>query len=151
MHLHNFFQTKHSALLNTFLPEHTDIVSQWEVASSESPTHQKTKMLQRRSSCFLTKKFSLSSGFYQQEPGPYPYITILLKLCTLSFKKVNHNERCITVKTSQKTPNNEVYLANEGSGLASSGTDMGHFFQGNVGIEFGMMLRAKGTHKSEFA
>ena len=45
----------------------------------------------------------------------------------------------------------EIYLANEGSGLAFFSTDLGHIFGSNVGNEIGVMLRAKGPHKPEFA
>ena len=46
---------------------------------------------------------------------------------------------------------NEIYLANEGSGLAFSITDLGHIFGNEVGNEFGVMLRGKGPHNLEFA
>ena len=43
----------------------------------------------------------------------------------------------------------EIYLANEGSGLAFFITDLGHIFGSNVGNEFGVMLRGEGPHKQE--
>ena len=45
----------------------------------------------------------------------------------------------------------EIYLANERRGLAFFSTDLGHFFGGNVGDEFGVMLRSKKLNKLEFA
>ena len=45
----------------------------------------------------------------------------------------------------------EIYLANEGSGLAFFSTDLGLLFGSNDGNEFGVMLRGKGPHKPEFA
>ena len=47
--------------------------------------------------------------------------------------------------------NVEIYLANEGSGLAFTSTDLGHIFGKIVGKEFGVMMRGKGPHKPEFA
>ena len=44
----------------------------------------------------------------------------------------------------------EIYLADEGSGLAFFSTDLGRIFGSNVGYEFGVMLRGKGPHKPEF-
>ena len=52
---------------------------------------------------------------------------------------------------SRKTQKVEIYLANEGYGLAFFSTDLGHIFGSNVGKEFGVMLRGKGPHKPEFA
>ena len=63
----------------------------------------------------------------------------------------NHSEICIKVKVSRRTQKNEIYLANEGSGLAFSSTDLGHIFGKNDGIVFGVMLRGKGPQKPEFA
>ena len=66
-------------------------------------------------------------------------------------KRHNHREKCIKVKVSRRTKNVEIYLANEGSGLAFFSRDLGHTFGSNVGNEFGVMLRGKGPHKPEFA
>ena len=63
----------------------------------------------------------------------------------------NHSENCIKVKVSRRTQKNEIYLANEGSGLAFFSTGLGHLFGSNVGNEFSVMLRGKGPHKPEFA
>ena len=68
---------------------------------------------------------------------------------TLLQERHNHNENCIKVKGSRKTQKVEIYLANEGSGLAFFSTDLGHNFASNVGSEFGVMLRGKGPHKPE--
>ena len=63
----------------------------------------------------------------------------------------NHSENCIKVKMSWRTQKVESYLANERSGLVFFGTDPGHIFGSNIGIEFGVMLRGKGPQKPEFA
>ena len=70
---------------------------------------------------------------------------------TLIQERHNHSENCVTVKMSRRTQKVEIYLANEGSGLAFFSTDLGHIFGSNVGNEFGVMLRGKGPHKPEFA
>ena len=49
---------------------------------------------------------------------------------------------------SRRTHKVETYLANEGSGLAFSTTDLGHILRSN---EFGVMLRGIGPQKLEFA
>ena len=63
----------------------------------------------------------------------------------------NHSENCIKIKVSRKTRKVEIYLANEGSGLAFFSTDLENIFGSSVGNEFGVMLRGKGPHKLEFA
>ena len=52
---------------------------------------------------------------------------------------------------SRRTQDVEIYLANEGSGLAFFSTDLGHIFGSIVGNEIGVMLRRKGPHKPKFA
>ena len=70
---------------------------------------------------------------------------------TLIQERHNHSEDCIKVKMSRRTQKVEIYLSNEGSGLAFFSTDLGHIFESNVGNEFGVMLRGKGPHKPEIA
>ena len=101
---------------------------------------------------FFDKKFSMSSKFYYLEPGPYPSITDIVKaMNTLIQERHNHSENCITVKVFRGTQKVEIYLANEGSGLAFFSRDLGHIFGSIVGNEFGVLLRGKGPHKPEFA
>ena len=69
---------------------------------------------------------------------------------TLIQERHNHSEDCVTVKVSRGTQKVEIYLANEGSGLAFFSTDLGHSIGSKVGNEFGVMLRGKGPHKPEF-
>ena len=52
---------------------------------------------------------------------------------------------------SRRTHDFEVYLANEGSGLAFFSTDLGQIFCSIVGKENGMMLRGTSPHKRNFA
>ena len=70
---------------------------------------------------------------------------------TLVQERHNHSENCITLKVSRRTQKVGIHFANEGFGLAFLSTDLGHIFGSNVGNEFGVMLRVKGPHKSEFA
>ena len=63
----------------------------------------------------------------------------------------DHSENCIKVKVSRRKQKVEIYLANEGSGLAFFSTDLGYIFGRNVGNEIGVMLRGNGPHKPEFA
>ena len=51
----------------------------------------------------------------------------------------------------RRTHKVEIYIANEGSGLAFFSTDLGNIFRSYVGNEIGVMLRGKGPHKPEFA
>ena len=52
---------------------------------------------------------------------------------------------------SRRTHKNEIYLANEGSGVAILSTDLGHKFGSDVGNEFGVKMRERRPHTSEFA
>ncbi len=101
---------------------------------------------------FFDKKLSKSSEFYYLEPGLYPSITDFVEaMNTLVQERHNHSENCITVKVSRRKQKVEIYLANEGSGLAIFSTDIGQISGSNVGNEFGLMLRGKGPHKPELA
>ena len=63
----------------------------------------------------------------------------------------NHSENCMTIKVSRRTQKVEIYLANDGSGLAFFSTDLRHIFGRNVGKEDGVILRGKRPHKPELA
>ena len=101
---------------------------------------------------FFGKKNSKSLKVYFLEPGLYPSITDIVEaMNTLIQERHNHSENCITVEVSRGTQKVEIYLANEESGLAFLSTDLGHNFGSNVANEFGVMLRGKGPHKTDFA
>ena len=51
----------------------------------------------------------------------------------------------------RRTQKIEIYLANEGSGLAFFSTDLEHIFGSKIGNEYGVMLRGKEPHKPKFA
>ena len=42
-------------------------------------------------------------------------------------------------------------LANDSSGLAFCSTDWGHIYGNNVGNHFGLLMKGKGPHESQFA
>ena len=101
---------------------------------------------------FFDKKIPKTSDFYYLEPGLYPSFTDIAEtMNTLIQERHNHSENCVTVRRSRRTQKVEIYLANEGSGLAFFSTALGHIFGSNGGDEFGVMLRGKGPHKPEFA
>ena len=90
---------------------------------------------------FFDRKLSMSSEFYYLEPGLYPSITDVVEAMNILIQeRHNHCENCIKFKVSRKTQKVEIYLANEGSGLAFFSTDLGNNFGSNVGNEFGVML-----------
>ena len=101
---------------------------------------------------FFDKKLSISSEFYYLEAGLYPSITDIVEaMKTLIQERHNRIKNCIAVKVSRETQKVEISLPNERSGLAFFSTDLRHIFGGNVGDEFGVMLRGKGLHKPNFA
>ena len=101
---------------------------------------------------FFDKKTPKWLDFYYLEPGLYSSVTDIVEaINTLIQQRHNHSQSCITVKESRRTQKVEIYLANEGSGLAFFSTGLGQFFGSNVGKEFGVILRGKGPHKPEFA
>ena len=106
----------------------------------------------RRANLFFDQKFSKSSEFYYLEPCLYPsFMDIVEAMYILIQERHDHSENCIKVKVSRRMQTIEIYLANEGSGLAFISEDLGHIFGSNVGNEIGVMLRRKGPHKPEFA
>ena len=131
-----------------FLPEQLNLEGQGEVAISEISYPSMYQNVTEGKFMFFDKKFSKSSEFYYLEPGLYASITDIVEaMNTLIQERHNHSEECVTVKKSRRTQKVEIYLANEGSGLAFLSTDLGHIFGSNVGDEFGVMLRGKGPHK----
>ena len=135
-----------------FLPEQLNLDGQWEVAISEITYPSRYQNVTDGNFMFFDKKISKSSEFFYLEPGLYLSITYIIEAMNILIQeRHNHSENCIKVKVSRRTPKVEIYLANEGSGLAFFSTDLGHIFGSNVGNEFGVMLRGKGPHKPEFA
>ena len=135
-----------------FLPDQLNLDGQWEVAISEISYPSMYQNVTEGKFMFFDKKLSKSSEVYYLQPGLYPSITDIVEaMNTLIHERHNHRENCVTVKVSRRTQKVEIYLANEGSGPAFFSTDLRHFFESNVGNEFGVMLRGKGPHKPEIA
>ena len=135
-----------------FLPEQLNQDGHWEVAISEISYPSVYQNVTEGKIMFFDKKLSKSSEFYYLEPGLYLSITDIVEAMNILIQeKHNHSENCIKVKVSRRTQIVEVYLANEGSGLAFFSTDLGHIFGSNVAKEFGVILRRKGPHKPDFA
>ena len=146
------FPDKTVSSFTNFLPEQLNLEGQWEVAISEISYSSMYQNVTEGKFMFFEKKLSKSSEFYYLEPGVYPSITNIVEaMNTLNQERHNHSENCITVKVSRRTQKDEIYLENEGSGLAFFSTDLRHIFGSNIVDEFGLMLRGKEHHKSEFA
>ena len=153
MCLLNFFQIKHSVFLQTLYRDNwiwkvKGLV--WEVANTGRSYPSKYQNVTEVNLIFCDKEHSISSKFYYLEPGIYLSITDMVESMN-TLNQARHIEICITVQMSRTTQKDEIYLANEGSGLAFFTTDLGHFFESNVGKEVGVMLRRKGPHKPGFA
>ena len=126
-----------SSLIN-FLPEQLNRDGQWQVANSEISHPSMYQNVTDGKIMFFDKKLSKSSEFYYLEPCLYPSITDIVEALNIFIKeRHNHNENCIKVKVCRRTQKVEIYLTNEGSGLALFSMDLGHVFGTNVGNEFG--------------
>ena len=120
-----------------FLPEQLNLDGQWKVAISEKSHPSMYQNVTEGKFMFSNKKFSKSSVFFYLELGLYPSITDIVEAMNILIQeKHNHSENCIKVKVSRKTQKVEIYLENEGSGLAFFSTDLGHIFGSKVGTEF---------------
>ena len=134
-----------------FLTEQLNLDGQWEVAISEISYPSMYQNVTEGNIMFFDKKFWKSSEISYLEPGLYPSITDTVEAMNTLIQEIhNHSENCITVKVSRRTEKVEIYLANEGSGLAFLSTDLGHFFGIDVDNEFGVMLGRKRPHKPKF-
>ena len=135
-----------------FLTEQLNLKGQWGVSISETSYPSMYQNVAEGKFMFFDKKLSKLSEFYYLEPGLYTSFTDIVEaMNTLIQERHNHSENSFTVKMSRRTEKVEIYLANEGSGLAFFSTDIGDIFGSNVGNKIGVMLRGKGPHKPEFA
>ena len=116
-----------------FLPGQLNPEGQCEVAISEKSYPSMYQNVTEGIFMFFDKELSRSSEFYYLEPGLYPSITDIVEaMNTLIQERHNHSENCYTVKVSRRTQKVEIYLANEGSGVAFFTTDLGHIFGSKV-------------------
>ena len=135
-----------------FLPEQLNLDGQWEVAISEISYPSMYQNVTEGKFMFFDKRLSKTLEFYYLETGLYPSITDIVEATNILIQeKHNHSENCIKMKVSRRMQKVEIYLANEGFGLAFFSTDLGHIFGSNVGNDFGVMLRGKGPYKPDFA
>ena len=92
---------------------------QWEVAILGISFPSMYQNATERKFMFFDKELSNWPEFHHLEPGLYPSITDIVEaMSSLIQGRHNHSEICITVKVSRRTPKVEIYLANEGFGLA---------------------------------
>ena len=63
----------------------------------------------------------------------------------------SHSEILLELKCLGERKNVEYYLANEGSGLEFSSTNLAHIFRGTDSTEFGVMFKGKIPHLLEIA
>ena len=135
-----------------FLPEQLNLDGQWQVANSEISYPSLYQNVKEGKFMFFDKKLSKSSKFFYLELGRYPSITDIVEAMNILIQeRHNHSENCFKVKVPPRTLKDEIYLANEESGLAFFISDLGHIFGSNVGNEVGVLLRGKGPHKPEVA
>ena len=135
-----------------FLPEQVNSEGHWEVAISELSYPSRYQNITEGYFKFLDEKLSKSTSTYNLEPGLYTSITEIVEaMNTFIQERNNRNETCITVKVSCRTQKVLIMLANDNSGLAFCGTDLGHIFGNNVGNQFGVMMKTKGPHEPQFA
>ena len=86
---------------------------------------------------FFDKQLSKLSEFYYLKPGLYPSVADNVEaMNTLIQQRHNLSENCITVKPPSRKQKIEIYVANEGFGLAFCSTDLRHIFGTNLGKEF---------------
>ena len=72
-------------------------------------------------------------------------MNIVETMNTVNQESHNHSESFSQLKCLEEHKK-LIYFANEGSGLASFSTDLGHIFASNVVIELGVMMRGKGPY-----
>ena len=113
-----------------FIPKQLNLDGQWEVAISEKSYPSMYQNVTEGKFMFFDKKLSKSSEFHYLEPGLYPSITDIVEAMNILIQeRHNHSENCIKVKVSRRTQKVEIYLANEGSGLAFFCTHLGRIFE----------------------
>ena len=147
-----FFPENTLSSFKNFFAEQLNLEGQWEVAISEISYPSMYRNITEGKFKFFDEKLSKSTSTYNLEPGLYTSITDIVEAINMLIQeRNNHNETCITVKVSRRTQKVVVRLANDTSGLAFCGTDLGHIFGNNVGNEFGVRMIGKGPHEPEFA
>ena len=117
MHLHSYFKTIHSALLQNCFPDLLNLECQWGIASSQvSYQSMYQNVTEGKFAFFDQKNFQscLKPTLWNSVSAP-PFLTLLN---TLLRERPNHSQSCVKVKVSRRPPKIEIYLARERSGLA---------------------------------
>ena len=153
MHLRNFFQTIHWALLQTFYQSNWIWMVNGRLQLQKYPIHHCTKMLRRANLCFLTKNFQSHQNIITWNLVLTLPLRILLKPWTLSFKKDTFTAKTVSqLKCLEERKKLRFTLQMKDLVLHSLVLIWeGHIFGSNVGNEFGVMLRGKGQRKTQFA
>ena len=142
------FPDKTLSSFTNFLTEELNLEGQWEVANSETSYPSKYQNVTGKEYVSY-QKLSKSSDSYYLEPGLYPSVTDIVEaLNTPIQERHNNSKNCSTKKVSRITQKTEIYLSNDGSGVAFFSTDLGRILGSNIGNEFGVMLRGKGTNQN---
>ena len=151
MHLHNHFETIHSAFPKTFTGAAESWRSMGDFAISEITYPSMYQTVTEGKFLFFDKKtftHQISTNWELVFAFPLP---ILLKPWTLSFTKNTTTAKAVSqLMCLEERKTNEIYLANEGFDLAFFSMYLGDNFGSNVGNEDSVMLRAKGPNKLEF-
>ena len=118
------FPDKTLSSFKVFLPAQLNLKGQLEVAISALSYPSMYQNVRERKLMFFDKKFSKSSDFYYLEPGLYLSIKDIVEDMNTLIQEIHkHSEKCITAKVSGRTQKIEIFIANEGSGLAFFSAD----------------------------
>ena len=140
------------SVFTNFLPEQVILEGQWEVAISEISYQSLYQNITEGYFKFFDEKLSKSTSIYNLEPGLNTSITDIVEaMNTLIQERNNHNETCIKVKNSRRSPNVVIIHANDISSLVFCSTDLSHHFGNNVGNQFGVLMKGKSPHEPKFA
>ena len=151
MHLRNFLQTIHWAVLQFFYGNNWIWKVNGRLQFRKHHTLQCTKRSRVEVYVFWQETFEIVR-FNYLEPDFYPSLTNIVESTKNRIQEwLNHSENCITVEVSWLTQKVEIHLPNERSGLAFFSTDLRSISVSNAGNEFGVMLGGKGPHKPENA
>ena len=103
MHMHNCFQTKQSAVPQSFHRSNWNLEGHWEVTISELSDISRYWTVTERKFISLLKNVSNPIQFYFLEPGLRASITdsVEAKKFFIQIRK-NHKENCLTIKVSQE-------------------------------------------------
>ena len=147
-----FFSASTLSSFTNFLPKQLNLDGQWEVATSEISYPSIHQNVIGGKFMFFDKKLSKSSECHYLEPGLYPFHYVFCWSHEHSHLRKTQSQRKLYHRWSVSRNAKSWDLPGKcriGSSILS--TDLEHFFGGNIGNEFGVMLRGKGPHKTKSA